>query len=357
MRVVQLIDSLEAGGAERMAVNFANALSTEISFSGLVVTRKLGSLQNEIDKKVPFLFLKRKKLIDFKAINNFKIFLKKNKIEIIHSHSSSFFFAVLVKIIFPKIRIIWHDHNGGRNKQSILENKVLFLCSAFFDKILVVNKSLLDWSLKNLICKRVFFIPNFVSTKSNANANDILFGLEGKRIVCLANLRNPKNHLMLLEAFYESSIFNEEWTLHLIGKDNSDDYSKKIKDFVKLKELNKCVYLYGSKSNIHGVLDQAEIGVLSSTYEGFPVTLLEYGRSELAVMSTNVGHCPEIIIDNQTGLLFDPNDKNSIVKCFKQITENKKERTSFSKKLSDLITLKFSEKKVIKEVVELYCRN
>ncbi len=36
MRVVQIIDSLEAGGAERMAVNYANALSKNIEFSGLI---------------------------------------------------------------------------------------------------------------------------------------------------------------------------------------------------------------------------------------------------------------------------------------------------------------------------------
>jgi hypothetical protein len=35
MRVLQIIDSLEAGGAERMAVNYANALANEIDFSAL----------------------------------------------------------------------------------------------------------------------------------------------------------------------------------------------------------------------------------------------------------------------------------------------------------------------------------
>ena len=39
MRIIQLIDSLEAGGAERMAVSYANALSEDIEFSALVATR------------------------------------------------------------------------------------------------------------------------------------------------------------------------------------------------------------------------------------------------------------------------------------------------------------------------------
>ena len=40
MRILQIIDSLEAGGAERMAVSYANALANEIEFSGLIATRK-----------------------------------------------------------------------------------------------------------------------------------------------------------------------------------------------------------------------------------------------------------------------------------------------------------------------------
>ena len=57
MRMVQLIDSLETGGAERMAVNYANSLSDVIEFSGIVVTRKEGSLSSELHNKVAYCFL------------------------------------------------------------------------------------------------------------------------------------------------------------------------------------------------------------------------------------------------------------------------------------------------------------
>ena len=40
MRIIQLIDSLAPGGAERMAVNYANALSDKVAFSGLWLLEK-----------------------------------------------------------------------------------------------------------------------------------------------------------------------------------------------------------------------------------------------------------------------------------------------------------------------------
>ena len=65
MRIIQIIDSLEAGGAERIAVSYANALAEKIEFSGLVATRKEGSLLNQIDQNVSYLFFN--KWIDFRS--------------------------------------------------------------------------------------------------------------------------------------------------------------------------------------------------------------------------------------------------------------------------------------------------
>ncbi|WP_260850296.1 hypothetical protein [Flavobacterium anhuiense] len=61
MRVLQLIDSLEAGGAERIAINYANALTDKIEFSGLIATRKEGQLLAQLDKDVVYHFLNKKK--------------------------------------------------------------------------------------------------------------------------------------------------------------------------------------------------------------------------------------------------------------------------------------------------------
>ena len=82
MRIVQLIDSLEAGGAERMAVNYANVLSEQIEFSGLISTRKEGALKESVTKEVAYLYLKKTKTIDFKAILRLRKYLFKNKVQI-----------------------------------------------------------------------------------------------------------------------------------------------------------------------------------------------------------------------------------------------------------------------------------
>lgn len=354
MRVLQLIDSLEAGGAERMAVNYANSLSRKIEFSALIATRKEGQLVSQIDEKVSYLFLNRKKVMDLSAIFRLRNYIKENKIEIVHAHSSSFFIATLVKITFSRVKIVWHDHYGSRTKESIKQNRVLVLCSAFFSSIFVVNLQLRKWSENNMFCKKIFFIPNFSLSFNESYEITKLKGTDGKRIVFLANLKKPKNHILILKAFTELKLNEFGWSLHLIGKDYNDSYSDKLKSFVVANSLENHIHLYGGKKDIKYILSQSSIGVLASTEEGFPVTLLEYALSNLAVISTNVGYCSEIIKDSVDGFVFDPLSEFELIEKLKKITEDGRLRQSFANSFNNSVRKNYSEKVIIQKLVSAY---
>ena len=351
MRILQLIDSLDAGGAERMAVNFANALSEKIAFSGIIATRKEGVLKKEIKQINNYTFLDRKSKFDINAIFLVSKYIKKNQIQIVHAHSSSYFFGVLVKIFNPKIELIWHDHYGNRaedNKQI----KALKICSIFFHKILTVNEELRIWSLQHLNCKQVFFIPNF-SDLNSSKQKTILKGEDKKRIVCLANLKNPKNHVTLVNAFISSEIYKTNWTLHLIGKDFKDMYSDNLKTIIKENGLEKSIFIYDACQDVKYILSQATIGVLTSTYEGFPVTLLEYAQEKLTVVSTNVGYCKSLIQHNSNGLLFDPLDSGVLSNHLKYLTHNPEICANFAMQFQMDIEAKYSKEAIVNQYLNL----
>lgn len=351
MRIVQLIDSLNAGGAERMAVNFANALSKKIAFSGILATRKEGVLKQEIKQIDNYTFLGRKNKFDINAIFLATKYIKKNKIDIVHAHGSSYFFGVLIKIFNPRIQLIWHDHYGNRAVDNKQKN-VLKICSFFFSKILTVNDDLRIWSLKNLNCKHVFFVPNFSDLRTT-QGKTILKGEDKTRIVCLANLKNPKNHSTLIKAFISSGIYKENWTLHLIGKDFKDEYSNNLKSIIKEKGLENSIFIYNACQDVKNILSQATIGVLSSTYEGFPVTLLEYAQAKLTVISTSVGYCKELIKHNSNGLLFDPLDSDNLSNHFTYLTNNPEICTNFATLFQNEMAEKYSKEAIINKYLNL----
>ena len=155
--VIQIIDSLEAGGAEMLAVNIANGFAKQNIKSYLCATRKEGPLKENLKNEVRYLFLERKHTFDINAIINLNNYIKKENIGLIHAHSTSAFIAVCMKFLNPRIKIIWHDHFGDR--PFVTQRKIISLkaFSFFFSAIIVVNDKLKNWALNNLYCKSIFF--------------------------------------------------------------------------------------------------------------------------------------------------------------------------------------------------------
>ncbi|UPT70081.1 MAG: glycosyltransferase [Flavobacterium sp. JAD_PAG50586_2] len=347
MRIVQIIDSLEIGGAEKMAVNYANALSRTNEFSGLVATRAEGNLKSQLHNSVSYLYLNKKSTLDFGAAFRLKKYCKDNKIAFLQPHSSSYFIALLVKFIYPKIKIIWHDHNGLSEFISSEKSVALKIASYFFSAIIVVNYKLKDWAEKELNCKKVIYLPNFTSDESSAEAVTQLNGINGKKIVCLANLRDQKNHFLLLEVAVKLKNSHPDWTFHLVGKDFEDDYSRQVRTQLKEKSLTESVFIYGSKDDVINIINQSEIAILTSKSEGLPVALIEYGLLKKAVVSTKVGEIPLIIKDGINGFIVDSNDAESFYNKLVKLIEDDDLRVNFGKSLYQTIIENHSEEAVI----------
>ncbi len=353
MRVLQLIDSLQPGGAERVSVNIANALSVKIDKSFLCATRVEGALKSSLDPDVGYLFLNKTMVLDLKAINRLNNFVINQRINIIHAHSTSFFLAVIIKLLNRNIKLVWHDHYGESEFLKDRKSLILRICAKYFDYVLCVNRNLENWARNYLKIKKISYLPNFV-VENKVSPQTKLIGRTGKRIVCLANLRPQKDHITLIMAFKNVVKVYPEWTLHLVGKDFMDEYSFKVKNEIESNSLGKYVFLYGSKPDISNILAQCEIGLLSSRSEGLPIALLEYGMAKLAVIATKVGECESVLKSSENGILVKPNDPNELFKAIKYLIEHEQERSQKSMLFNLRVMNKFSENVGINSILKIY---
>lgn len=352
MRIIQLIDSLDVGGAERIAVNYANALSKKIAFSGLVSTRKAGALRSRINQEVFFECLEKRLTFDIKAIFKLRSICKNNQIEYVHAHGTSYFTAFLLKLMHRDIKIIWHEHAGARSEKWTIHNAVLWLISRFFCGIVVVNHELEVWCRTKLAFDQVVYLPNFTSLDGNERKVTVLNGFPDKRIVCLANLRNPKNHALLLKVAVKLKQSQPDWTFHFIGKDLNDDYSLDLKAKIVQENLLEHVFIYDVCEDISNILDQASIGVLSSSSEGLPVALLEYGSHRKAVVVTAVGEMPLVVEHGVSGFTVPPASVDLFYQRLSQLIEDVSLREKFGNALYEKINKSHSEEFVIERYLD-----
>lgn len=354
MKVLQLIDSLHPGGAERMAISLANGLASNGIESHICVTREEGLLRRTILGQVSYLFLRKKRTLDIGAFRRLKKYISKHRIDVIHAHSSSFFLATWVKYSLPKVRLIWHDHFGESEALVTRKSKILRMCSRTFDGIISVNSNLEDWARQQLRCEQVVYLRNFVDTHPLSVSSVILKGKPGHRIVCLANFRPQKDHFTLLDAFRMLPEKHRDWSLHLIGKKVDHMYSEAVEKKIVTDDLKE-VYLYGEQQDVMAMLTQAEIGVLSSRSEGLPVTLLEYGVAGLAVLATRVGQCEAVV--SEYGSLVSAGSAEEFATALSELIEDRELRKSRAMEFRRHIESEYTFESIKPELLKLYTKN
>ncbi|MDP2088349.1 MAG: glycosyltransferase family 4 protein [Flavobacteriaceae bacterium] len=354
--VLQLTDSLEAGGAEVVAINIANALNHRKISSHLAVSRKEGSLKNRLENEVGYYFLNRTKLIDFRAFQKLHQYINQHRITILHAHASSWFLAVVMKLWNPSVKIVWHDHFGFSEQLHKRNSFPIKMGSIFFKTTISVNQILLDWAKKSLYAKYFYYLPNFVmkTRKNTAEKPTILAGKSGKRIICLANLRPQKDHLNLLNAFKMMHQGYPNWTLHLIGNKSDLKYYNEIQAFINQNNLKEHVWIYGDQSDVSLLLTQADIGVLSSKSEGLPLALLEYGMAKLGVVVTNVGDCAEVLDNGKNGCLVHPSNAEEFAQKMIFLINNEQERKTRGENLYQKVQTTYSEEAVCRQLLNIY---
>lgn len=352
MRVLQLIDSLEVGGAERMAVNYANALMNKIEVSALCTTRAEGDLKNLVQPEIPYLFLNKKHTLDLFAFLRLRRFVKNHNIQIIQAHGSSYFTAVLVKIITPALKVVWHDHYG--NSEYLMERNTAFLkpLSRYFDAVISVNDILSRWSNEYLNIEKHIFLKNFIADALPLNHDFNPKGIKGKRLVCVANLRPQKNHTLLLKAFEEVLKKDDEYTLHMFGSKIDPVYSQMILSNLKAPHFNGKVFYYGTHLKLSAVLPYFDIGVLASHSEGLPLALLEYGQAGLAVVATDVGDCAKVL--DGYGQVIQPENIDSLVAAILKYAEEPELRLKYARLLKERINNEYSYQAQVNQLLYLY---
>ena len=269
--------------------------------------------------------------------------VRKNKIECIHAHSSSIYWSCFLKIFFPRVKIIWHDHFGNCDSLNDGDRKSIKIFSFMFDAIISVNQKLKNWSIRNthLSSEFIFKVNNFAllkKVKRKSLSNQI-------SIINLANFRHQKDHANLIKAIsIVKKKFSKPFKLLLIGKPFFDDYYYEIKQLINDYNLNGVIDLIGPVANVCKYLEIADLGVISSRSEGLPVCLLEFGLVGMPVVSTDVGDINTVLKNGKNGVIV-PSENSSaladgILMCLrdknysKQIGSNLKETVSneFSKK-------------------------
>jgi len=353
--VLQLIDTLDAGGAERVAVNLANQLPGYGYISHLCATRRGGPLVKDLLPEVQYINLSRRSRFDAAALLRLTAYIRKNQIKILHAHSSSLFVA-RVAATLSGCKLVWHDHSGigtvGRSKN-------LYRFFTFrIDGVFSVTHDLAKWAHTGLGIPedRIKVLPNFINPPRTYIKSNTLPGEADFRVIFVANIRSQKNQLGLLKAF--RLVVNKETRAHLIlvGAPVEKDYYQQVISEISKQNLEQNVTCLGGRGDVPVILASCAVAILGSASEGFPLVLLEYGWASMPVVVTNVGECAEIVDRGNAGMLVEHGDYQGMAQCILNLLNEPALRKSFGQSLYQRVQKNYSAEQVMNEIIDVYQR-
>lgn len=353
--VMQVADTLDLGGYERVAVNLANSLPREGFASYLCVTRRGGPLEAALSPEVGYLSLERRATFDFVALRRLLTFVRENGVRILHAHGPSLFVARAASLLPPYPAVVWHAHFGRMAAQD-RPARHYRLATRGIAGVIGVNQPLVDWIRRRLgvPAARVWYVPNLVSGQDGQAPVAGLPGAPGRRVVCVGNLRPEKDHFTLFEAFAEVVRGAPDAQLLLAGAISDPAYERRLREAVNRLGLERSVVFLGRRDDVASLLSACDIGVLSSRFEGLPMALLEYGMAGLPVVSTAAGQCAAVLDDGRAGVVVPTQDAPALAAGVLDLLASPERRLALGQRLRARVAAEHGPEAVLSRICAIY---
>lgn len=174
----------------------------------------------------------------------------------------------------------------------------------------------------------------------------------GKHVlICPARLDVVKGHQDLLDALSLLQQERSDWVCWIVGDGYLREY---LEAQLKRLKLSEHVQFLGSRDHVPALLAQADIFVLSSRQDTLPIAVMEAQLAGLPVVATDAGGIPEMVTDQEDGLLSPAGDSRSLFKNLHALLADRELRNRMRKNAKRWASVKWSAKKMVQSVVAAY---
>lgn len=157
-------------------------------------------------------------------------------------------------------------------------------------------------------------------------------------IVCIGRLSAVKNHPLLINTFDRIADQIPDARLLIVGDGEERDT---VEALVRSLSATDRIQLMGQRNDISDILHAADLLVLTSTFEGIPLTIQEAMAAGTPVLATAVGGVPELVVHEESGLLVDSGDFEALGKALIQIVNNEDMRMDFGQRSREIAAQSF----------------
>jgi glycosyltransferase involved in cell wall biosynthesis len=365
VRVLQIVPKLVMGGGQRVAMDLVEHLDRQrfdvemvslYPYSGEifeVYMRDLGVNVNYLSKRLGF---------DTKIFFEVHRVLSGFKPQVVHNHLHALYTLLPSSLINRIPVLIYTIHSLADQEAKGLHR--------FINRMAFAKLGVVPVSISKAVLQSVHDIYGEVDSPVIYNGIDAgKYSLSGSQpqklreqfcipenafvFVNVASFRSLKNHRLLVYAFRDVLQYFPSSFLILVGE---GELRQETSVLVEELGISNRVLFTGIRSDVAQILNACDCFVLSSDWEGLPISILEAMASGRPVIATNVGGVPELISSSENGLLVAMGDRQQLESAMIELLQNPARAKRMGERGKLIANGRFNVHKMAKQYGELYMR-
>jgi glycosyltransferase involved in cell wall biosynthesis len=320
IRVLQLCASLTAGGAERLIHGLARTLDRRHFTVHVCALSVVGgnAFQQEFDRdNIPVYVVGARKMFDPRMYIKLIRYIRENNIQIIHTHltNADFVGRIVGKILGIPVVSTMHnipkDYDMQKSYAKVLEK---FTAQHAVSHLIAVSER-----IRQLFIQEWRIPAQTISTITNGvPLNDFLpvpegvirsGGQQGPVITTIGRLTPQKAQHIFIEAAAHIVKAYPDASFQIVGRGHLENELKALAQKLGIAEQ---VQFAGVRHDIPNILAASDIFVLSSAWEGLPVTAIEAMAAARPVVLTDVGGIRDLVESGKHGFIVPPHNAQAL---------------------------------------------
>jgi glycosyltransferase involved in cell wall biosynthesis len=291
--------------------------------------------------------------------------LKSYNIDLVHSNTLAVFGGAIWAKIYKKPHL-WHVHEIILHPQFLryiyawflkyFSNEIICNSNATKEALISVNRSLNSKTSIILNGINTYEYKNISTRKTirknlNTGETDII-------ILLIGRINRWKGHNLLIKAATELYNRGVDQLHYLIvgSPPPGQNYIKlNLLNNLKNSPVNNIFTLWGFQEDIEDIYAECDIVVIPSIHpEPFGMVALEAMLSNKPVIAANHGGLVEIVVNNETGILFEPDNHIALAKAIQLLANDAGLRNIYGQKGCDRVKKHFSLQSNVESFTKKY---
>lgn len=316
MRILEVLFTLQSGGAERFVVDLSNELSKTNEV--ILLTLKNDNIDEENRKFYKFDLSDRVKYVNLGLADGFSLqsqwrvykIMKELRPDVVHLNAKSMaqFCILPIYLLNKRMRFFQTIHNDLHNGYDGGFNKFVFQTLGRTNRmkfIALSDKNYNDMTsyypeseFRCIVNGRSPIVKTMLFDSVKQEVDAYRKTKHTKIFLHVARFNEQKNQSLLIKAFNVLDNRNIDAQLLIIGAGFESVNGQRL-----LNECSKNTHFLGTRKNISDYMLNADVFCMSSIFEGMPITLLEASLAGVPCVSTPVCGSVDLIKEGQNGYL------------------------------------------------------